>query len=601
MSDPRQPLQIVEIDIEFCDLTFSVGLCPAASDPGNECYNTYKTCPTAATKAAFAANNSTLTLRFSKNQQTGFKDQIIFPALQGVSTNPTRIALGTAQRESSDRLGSLGKRARVSVSLKDFAWTDQIVDPYVSGRSYNPIEQGTFFGKLRARYPYYYGRALRVRNGYVGDTIATMPTRHYIITEWVGPDSNGNVSITAQDPLKLADAEFALCPAPSEGRLELDLDASTTGTINFSAAGAGDDYAASGKIAIGGEIMAYSAKTSDTITISARGQDGTTAASHSAGDTIQQCYVKTSAPPDDVIKDLLQNFAGIDAAFLPEADWYSEINTWLPSMRFTRVIAEPTPVVDLLSQIADFGIVFWWSETAQEIRLKVNRPVGLTETFANLTDASNIIEKSAVIENLDDQRISRAIVWHGYRDATASMTSGDNYNRPLPVAIDASAESASEYNQKRITRIYLPWLGPNGNDVIATTVGIRLVNRYRDTPQRLTFYADIKDRDDAGIADLVRVTNRTLQDATGASLATEMQVTSVEEIKPGARLKVVAETYQFSGRYAFLADEADVGVDYTDYSDATEAERAQYVFLADENNLTSDPFGTGVDEPYLLF
>jgi hypothetical protein len=48
-------------------------------------------------------------LTFSENIQTGIKGQIVFPALQGVSTNPTRIALG----KTDDRLGSQIGRAHV--------------------------------------------------------------------------------------------------------------------------------------------------------------------------------------------------------------------------------------------------------------------------------------------------------------------------------------------------------------------------------------------------------------------------------------------------------------------------------------------------------
>lgn len=577
----REPLQIVEIDVDKCTLSYGVAPCTASGASGSECFNSFFTCqdPT-------NYDRGTLTLRFSGNRYTGIKTETIFPALMSVSTNPTRIALG----KTDERLGSLGQRARVSVNLMDFTWGDQITDPYVTTRSYDPKAQGTFFGKLRARNPYYYGRALRVRNGYVGDTIATMPTRHYIITEWIGPDSDGNVTITAQDPLKLADAEFAVCPRPSTGRLGVDINAAFTGTVAFEVAGSGSAYAASGKIAIGSEIMSYSAVTANDITISERATDGTEASSHSAGDTVQECYVADDALPYDTIEDLLLNYAEVSASFLPTADWTSEISRWLPTLRFNRVIPKPTPVRDLLAQIGDFGIVFWWDEVAQEIKVRANRPDDLGETITDLTDTSAILERTTSREDLDEQRLSRVLVWHAYLSAIENMTEGKNYKR-LPIRVDVDAESADEYGQIRELQIFLPWLGPNGDDTLAQNIGIRMLRRYRDTPQRLTFHLDIKDRDNAQVADLVRVTSYTLQDVFGASSPTEMQITSVEEIDPGHVIRVVAESYQFEGRFGFIAPNTTTSGDYS----AT----TRYVFLADKT-LLPDPFGDGAG-PFLLF
>ena len=38
-------------------------------------------------------------------------------------------------------------------------------DPYVSERTYIPITRGTYFGKLKARNPFYNGRIMRVYSG----------------------------------------------------------------------------------------------------------------------------------------------------------------------------------------------------------------------------------------------------------------------------------------------------------------------------------------------------------------------------------------------------------------------------------------------------
>lgn len=580
----RQPLQIVEIDVDQCTLTYGNSPCTASGAAGAECFNTFKTCQDAAN-----FDRGTLTLRFSKNQKTGIKSEIIWPALQSVSTNPTRIALGRVD----DKLGSLGKRARVTVSLKDFAWTDYITDPYADTRTYDPASQGTFFGRLRARNPYYYGRSLRVRNGYVGDVIADMRTRHYIITEWIGPDSNGNVKITAQDPLKLADDEFSQCPAASVGKTADNISAGYTGTLTFATAGDGTAYGTSGRVAIGSEILSFDGGTADTINITARGLDGTDASDHKADDTVQLCYRVEDAKLYDVAEDLLTTFAGVPSSYVPSADWATEMDTWLSSLLLTRTVAKPTSVRTLLGELADFGVAFWWDEIDQEVKLKVNRPPGYNETFTQLTDASAILEKSATREDLDDQRLSRVLVWHGYLSAADSMSKGENFSR-LFVTVDADAESADEYDQTRELAIFLPWLGEVGDDAISQAIAARMLARYRDTPQRLTFYVDAKDRANVDPADLVEVSSYTIQDVFGASSPTEMQVTSVDEIDPGHRLKVIAESYQFRGRYGFITENSRA-----DYDDAgtTDFQRRVGTYIVDEATLLF-PDGTG---PYQIF
>ena len=576
----RAPLQIVEIDVDYCQESFGVAPCTASGAAGTECFNTFQTCQDTAN-----FNKGTLTLKFSKNQRTGITGEIVFPALQSVSTNPTRIALAN----TDEVLGSLGKRARVQVSLKDFRWTDQVTDPYVSTRTYDPATQGTFFGKLRARWPFYIGRALRVRNGYVGDTISAMPTRHYIITEWRGPDAQGNVTIRAQDPLKLADEEFAQCPAPSNGRLANDIAANYTGTVDLTPASVGSEYDASGRICIGSEIMSFT-RSGDTLTIVERGLDGSTASAHSADDTAQQCYRVEDATIEDVARELLRDFAAVDNAFIPYADWQTELNTWLSTVRLTRTIPKPESVRKLLGQIAQFGVVFWWDEIDQEIKVKANRPPGFGETFTSLTDDANHIENTLQREDLDDQLLTQVWQYHGIIDMTGSPTSSENYRR-LSVALDAESEGANQNDLSRRLVIYQPWLGNTGDDQQADIITKRLQNRYGQTPIRFMFHADAKDKDSLTPAALVEVTTRVIQDQFGADLPTEMQVTSVEEVQPGVKLKVTAESYQFQGRFGFITENSR-----GDYSVATDTEKRNGTYFSNGTNDFAD--GTS---PYVFF
>ena len=589
----REPLQIVEIDVDYCSLTYGTGSCTAVlgSDGVRKCFNTFKTCQDTANFDA-----GTLTLRFAKNQGGLPKGTLVFPALKSVSTNPTKITLGA----TDDRLGTLGKRARISVGLTDFTYHDRGVDKYAderesgaaqsSGVGYDVAALGTFFGRLRARWPYYYGRALRVRNGYVGDDIASMPTRHYIITEWDGPDAAGNIKITAQDPLKLADEDLAQCPLPTSGTLGAALTNVYTGAVTLTPSGVGSDYGASGRVCIGSEVMSYT-RSGDVLTIVERGLDGTTAATHSEGDTVQDCYVAENALLDEVAADLLGNFAGVSSSFIPSSAWRSEVGSWLATVRLNRTIPKPVPVKKLLSELADFGVIFWWDEVDQEVKLKTNRPVGLTETVTAIDDGDTLLKDSVRRTDLDDQRLSQVWVAHGILDVTDSVTNTENYAR-LYVATDLDAETPNEYNQRRIHRIYSPWLGNVGDETIAKAVSWRLLNRYNETPQEVMFTADIKDRTTLQIAELVELRTRVLQDDTGASDPQQMQVTAVEETDPGNRIKITAQTYQFRGRYGFITENSR-----GDYASATDAEKTKGTYMVDGGTLV---FGDGTG-PYLMF
>ena len=195
MTLGRQPITIVEIDLPLCSRVYGSAPCTAAlaaSFPA-KCFNTRATCQ----DPANYLGSATQTLRFAKNESGLPKGQTIFPALSSVSTRAAEINLSGID----PRTTALGKRARVTVALQDFAYHDTLTDPYqservsgaaqFSGVGYQPGDRGQFFAKLAARQPYYIGKPLRVKRGYVGDTVASMPAANYVITEWTGPDASG--------------------------------------------------------------------------------------------------------------------------------------------------------------------------------------------------------------------------------------------------------------------------------------------------------------------------------------------------------------------------------------------------------------------------
>ena len=86
--------------------------------------------------------------------------------------------------------------------FKDHPWSDTGpgYDKYVGERPYVPFEQGTYWGKLRARWLSLQGQAIRLIDGFLGQTLGEMTTRHFMIDGFEQP-SRDTFVIIAKDIL----------------------------------------------------------------------------------------------------------------------------------------------------------------------------------------------------------------------------------------------------------------------------------------------------------------------------------------------------------------------------------------------------------------
>lgn len=589
MTLGREPITIVEIDLPLCARTYGTAPCTAALSATftDKCFNTRATCQ----DTVNFLGTSTQTLTFAKNQSGLPKGLTVFPALTSVSTRAAEINLSGID----PRTTALGKRARVTVGLQDFAYHDTFTDKYqsqrvagtaqFSGVGYQPADRGTFFAKLSARQPYYVGKALRVKRGYVGDTIASMATANYVITEWSGPDASGAVQITAADILDLADNKKAVAPAASRGKLTADI-TNVSASFDLTPVGVGAEYPASGLLCIGREVMTFT-RAVDTVTLTARGTEGTTAAAHKANDAVQVCLQYVSQRPCDIVSDLLQTYATVPATYIDLTAWQAESDRWLSAIRMTTVITKPTGVAQLIGEICQHGMLIWWDEVAQKVRFKANRPLDTGETATVLTDAANLITGTPAIDRGDDLRMTALYFWHGMIDPTDDPGSDKNYKR---LVISTVADDL--YGQEAIKTIVSRWFGTNGDDAAAASLANHLKNRYASSPILISGMLDVKDKATLALGSIVEVTSRYLQDATGNSNPTQMQITYLEE--KDDRLMFKAEASYFTGRYGVAIA---VGSAPTSYSTATKAQKARYMFCVSAATLKF-PDGTG---PYILY
>lgn len=560
----RESITIVEIDQDFCNNIYNSAPCTAILNTTGftKCFNTLATC-----QDSTNFDKGSITLRFCEPRPNFPRGDFIIPSLVSVTNNPTEITIGGSDKDSTP----LGRRASVTITLRDHPYNDKIVDPYRLERDYDPLSRGTFWNKWIARNPYHQNRSLRIREGYVGQAIEDMRTRNYIIEKVDGPDSSGRVTIVAKDILKRADDKRAQCPLPSTGRLDADI-TSLAVALTLSPAGIGNsEYPASGTAIMGSELVTYT-RVGDIVTLTARGLRGTEAEDHEEDEVFQQVKTYVNERVDNVIIDLLQNFGGIDSSFIPSADWNTEASTYLAGFTLNTWITEPTGVSTLLAELVNQCICYiWWDEVTQKIQFRAIRPAIPNETIIKeVNENSHIIAESMKIQRDSNQRLSQVWIYYAQYDPTGSLSSGANFRR-IDVTIDAAAESAVQYGESRIKRIYSRWFD-DSNGGAALTAATRLLLRYRDNPLYITFTMDAKDRN-VLVGDIIQFTHRNLVDSTGAPRVDILQVVKVTETDPGHKAEYKCQAFGFAisgygSRFCYIMDNAA-----PDYDVATDAEK----------------------------
>lgn len=569
----REPIQIIEIDQDFCDNTYGSAPCTASipTTGPDRCFNTRKTCQDPANYA-----DSPLTLRFVKPMSNLPAGEYLIPSLVSVNTSPTEINAGGGGRNSKP----LGVRSTLTATFTDHPHNDRVVDKYRTQRSYIASDRSTFWAKWIARNPYYQNRPIRVLDGYVGQSLASMTSRTYLMESITGPDANGKVTIKAKDVLTLAENDKATAPVASTGEL-IENEGSADTTLRVTGAVAAE-YPAPGLVRINDELITYTgvstiSGTEINLTGCTRGTNGTVADDHSAEDRVQLCLQYSAQNCVDIANDLLTTYGGIPSAYIPTTDWNSERDTWLTQFNVSAIISEPVGVTTLLAELTEQCIFYiWWDERDQEIKLRAIRPA--TETPIEIDDDAHIIEGSTAITESAKERLSQVWVFFQQRDPTEKLDEEKNYSR-LRIRADLEKEGADQYGEQRIKKIYSRWLP---TDALAINLGARLLARYIDNPQYMTIALDAKDRT-LWTGDLCDITHRNLVDEYGEQIVTRFQVISAEEIDSGHRVKYKLLRFEFVGRFAFwMRSDAPV------FTSASDADLEQGMWWSDASGKMSD-------------
>jgi hypothetical protein len=549
----REPVTIVELDLDKCAEVYGVSPCTATGGVGAECYNARQSCE----DVANYNNTSTLTVKFSDRLIEG---ETYIDCIESSNLTPPAITPGQP----------FNKRASINIRLRDFPHHDRGLDPYVSTRSYIPVSQGTYFGKLLARNPYFQGRALRLKTGYVDETGTLQVQTQNFVIEDMFLSKDGVMTIVAKDILKLADDDRAQCPVASNGRL-VDAISAVAASLTVTS-GTESEYLGE-YIRIGDEVIhaPIANRATNVFSNLTRGAWNTIADSFDIDTAVQDCKHFDAVNVVDIIEELLTDYASILSAYIPTADWATEKNNWLSGHNLTALITEPTGVKTLLDEISEQIMVYiWWDSINQEIPLKaIAPPVVPTVT---LTDDNNFTSEP-IVKTVPDDRKSRVLIY--YKPFNPIEFDESKHFELGYGLISADEESADKYDGVRLKVIFARWIT---TDSVATQTGSRTRNQFRDPPKLITFMMDAKDSTNV-IADYVNISTKQIQNNDGSNETVLAQILSVEEVTsraPGTEYKFFAQQAQFSGRYGQIMASGAFSV----YSSATDAEKGKGCYIS---------------------
>lgn len=550
--------QVVELDLPRCGNTYGVPPCTAAGSAGSECYNTRKTCQDAP--------------NFTPGVQTVRFTNLGAPIDKTSPARPYIVRLQRAPTELDPEEG-LSRRGSSSVTMTDEPCADVEFDPYIATRA--AVAGGTFWTRLLARMSHYAGRPARIKHGFVSAGVfGAYSTENYVIEKISGPNASGEVTVTLKDPTKLADRSTT--PTPTSGKLAAPL---LLGGLQIVLnAGAGSQYASSGYVRVGDEVIRYGSKSVDTLFLPAsswRAQFGTQAAEGAIDDGVQQCQVWQDEAWSDVLHDIL-NQAGIADADIDLAGIAAEDDTWLgPSYRVTRCLIEPTENDQLLMELLQPAqAMLWWDPAASKIRVRVFAPQAPGQVASKTLDQSGYLMRGSVdVERLDELRITLAAVYFGLTSAVANVEEAKSYNFG-ELTIDADAESEDEYNERRVKTFYVPWFGVD-NILAMRTHSRRYVARHRDTPENVMFDLAPKD-DDIEVGDVVDIQSQHLVDEAGQIRTVRLLVTRKEHL--GTHIRFRARVTTFDRNYGFIGPASEADYPNND----------GYAVISDANGLMSD-------------
>lgn len=518
----RRLLSFIELDLRRCILSYGVYPCSAALGVTGDfkCFNSPGSC-----QDPESFSEETMTLRFAVPTEHLPANIECIPNIGSISFTSAVLKPGI----------SLGERATLSVTFKDHKSPDtgSDYDQYPESRDYDPFEQGTYWGKFRARHPFLRGRSIRWIQGTADQAFEDMEVRHFIIDSFTGPTMRGEFTITAKDPLKFLDSDRALAPFPSEGFLLAGISAVAT-AATLAPVGVGDTYATSGFLNIGGKEVVSFTRAGDNLTI-VRGLFNTVAVVHNAEDRVQECLRIDGLDAAQIMEMYMVDYSAVPSSYIPIDDWLEETTTYLQTS-YTALITEPTSVRKLADELVEqAALSVWWDDLGQKIRMRVLRGITAAEEF----NEDYFVEDSFGVAEQPNARLSQVMTHFAKINPLQPNEQTDNY-RSIALTVDIDAEV--DYGSAAIKKIFSRYISVGGRSN-AERLNDLLLARYRDPPRKFTFSIMRYNNQEVVLGSAYLLRASPLQDEQGAAALVPAIVTGLDP--SGGMYRVVAEEALF--------------------------------------------------------
>ena len=345
-----------------------------------------------------------------------------------------------------------------------------------------------------------------------------------------------------------------------------------------------DNFPASGYAAFDEELVAYDSISTTSLNVTARGQYGSTAVSHDAGEPARAVWVADNLNVVDAIEEALTDFADVPASNIPSADWLLEKTDYLALHTLSGVIMEPTSVREQVNKWCEqCSINLFWDERAQEINLSAYGPQRVADfviTDGNLLDAERINIKRELKERVTQ-------VWYFYGKRDHSQDDDASNFADLHLEASLSLEDPAAYGSPAVRQIKAEFIS---SSAVASAVSGRLLERFKHGRTKLSFSLDASDGD-IWTGSVGLLTTDLIQNTDGSSKSVQVIITSAEEID-GHVIRYEAEIFKLEPpvKYARIAPDAT-----PDYLAASEFETGRYGFLSD-----ATPEMSNGDDPYYI-
>lgn len=334
----------------------------------------------------------------------------------------------------------------------------------------------------------------------------------------------------------------------------------------------------SGYVRIDKEIIYYTAPlyAAKSLNNMLRGQFGTTAAAHDSGASVQLVtYLAPGSAYDHMIT--LLGLGGIATANIDTAA-YTALKAYdIYAPLFEGIISKPTEIVTLYQELVELLDCRSWIGEDLKFTIAKTLPNKPGRTYTTITDANNIHSVSDALDNNEDSRISRVMIYWDKRDPTELEDREENYQRST-LSVYRIGENSKMYGHPPIPKkIFCRWLRSTYMDETLikrylANLTARILRNCKNPQPLYSFECAIKDSA-IKTGQFVKITSDKVVDETGAPREDAMfQIISREE--DGDLIKYTAQMCR-EMRVGFIAPDATPS-----YLSASQAER-EYGFITD--------------------